>query len=52
LDLERRMFCVMDCFKVEATAGVVELLRLREVEDCVEASFWSVWEKMLPMMKK
>ena len=43
------MFCVMDCFKFEA-AGVVELLRLRDVDECVEASFWSACEKMLPMM--
>ena len=50
LDLERRMFCAMDCFKFEAAAGVVELLRLRDVDECVEASFWSAWEKMLPMV--
>jgi hypothetical protein len=50
LDLERRMFCVMDCFKFEAAAGVVELLRLRDVDECVEPSFWSAWEKKLPMM--
>ena len=49
-DLERRMFCVIDCFKFEAAPGIVELLRLRDVDECVEASFWSAWEKMLPMV--
>jgi hypothetical protein len=43
----------MDCFKVEeAAAGVVELLRLRDVDEGVEESFWSVWENMLPIVNK
>lgn len=49
LDLESRMFCAIVCLSVEAAAGVVEPLRLRDAEDWVDGSFWSECENICPI---
>jgi len=52
LDLERRMFWAMVCLRVEAPApaGVVEPLRLRDVEDWEDGLFGSWCEKSWPIV--